>query len=103
MALAYQSSTSLSSASSSAGAAGGLAASSGFGAGGAFDGSMTLGFFAGGGAMVCWPLAAAASLALRRPAPVAALRRFDAERRLVDELRPAEVVLVRRVEPARGS
>ena len=60
MALAYQSSTSLSSASSSAGAAGGLAASSGFGAGGAFDGSMTLGFFASG-AMVCWPLAAALS------------------------------------------
>ena len=59
MAFAYQSSTSLSSI-SSAGAAGGLAASSGFGAGGAFDGSMTLGFFAGG-AMVCWPLAAAAS------------------------------------------
>ena len=62
MALAYQSSTSLSSTSSAAGgAAGGLAASSAFGAaGGAFDGSMTLGFFAGG-AMVCWPLAAAAS------------------------------------------
>ena len=60
MALAYQSSTSLSSASSTAGAAG--LASSGFGAaGGAFEASvMTLGFFAGG-AMVCWPLAAALS------------------------------------------
>ncbi len=42
------------------------------------------------------------SLSLGRPSPEAALRRLDAERRLVDELRPPEVVLVRRVEPARG-
>ena len=45
---------------------------------------------------------ASSASALRRPPPEAALRRLDAERRLVDELRPMKVALVRRAEAARG-